>query len=433
MTCRSAFNLASYTSHKAKDHVKSHHKQDTTRSRKLTSSTRNQSMSVQLRWGLSPVRVNSWHLVLIMCKQGRVSVMFRHQLGTVAFQMWSDKEETESGESDSRLQKSSLFREVSLVFSLSRPLLVLVVVSSRFFHHLLALLIISSWYRLHVLVLSIHSSSPSAVFLIPEITAWCEWPPHALYCSSIWSFRYCSDFLPTLSLFSFLALLLFAHCITWTDLLIFIPPFFLFPISLYFCSVFCTISSTLFSNATIKVFLFYYIFNFKSYILSLEWSFFIALLSLSCGYYHFFSHSEGKNGSFFLCKVYFPQVAFSGLFGLLFGRELISLLVVPGNHRWRFNSPNAQRVTSGKQGREHVDQGQGIVLKNALSWGNRLKIMGKLFSLPKNQNQNPQPHKERLRTHQTHHPAIRCYRFNIKENLTWMSAPKVYICTNIPF
>lgn len=194
-------------------------------------------MSVQLRWGLSPVRVNSRHLVLTMCKQGRVSVMFRHQLGTVAFQMWSDKKETESGESDSLLQKSSLFREVSSVFSLSRPLLVLVVVSSRFFHHLLDLLIIGSWYRLHVLALSILSSSPSAVFLIPDITAWCEWPPRALYCSSIWSFRYCSDFLPMSSLFSFLALLLFVHCIAWTDLLNFIPPFFLFPISIFLLCV----------------------------------------------------------------------------------------------------------------------------------------------------------------------------------------------------
>lgn len=51
--------------------------------------------------------------------------MFRDQSGATAFQMWSDKEESESGESDSLLWKSSLFRGVLSVFSLPRPLPVL--------------------------------------------------------------------------------------------------------------------------------------------------------------------------------------------------------------------------------------------------------------------------------------------------------------------
>lgn len=40
--------------------------------------------------------------------------MFRDQLGAAAFQMWSDKEESESEESDSLLQKSSFQSLTSL-------------------------------------------------------------------------------------------------------------------------------------------------------------------------------------------------------------------------------------------------------------------------------------------------------------------------------
>lgn len=79
-TCRSAFNLASYTSHKAQDHIKSHNKQDPTRSKKLTNSTRSPSMSTLLRWGLCQVKVSSHPVQLIMFKPWRISVMFQHQL-----------------------------------------------------------------------------------------------------------------------------------------------------------------------------------------------------------------------------------------------------------------------------------------------------------------------------------------------------------------
>lgn len=89
--------------------------------------------------------------------------MFRDQSGAAVFQIWSDKEKSESGESDSLLQKSSLFKE--FYQSLAFPSLF------WFFHQLLALPIISSWYHLHVLVLSVLSSSPLAVFLIPDSTA----------------------------------------------------------------------------------------------------------------------------------------------------------------------------------------------------------------------------------------------------------------------
>lgn len=148
-------------------------------------------------------------------------------------------------------------------------------VSSRCFHHLLALLTISSWCHLHVLVLSILSSSPLAVFLIPDITAWHEWPPHALYCSSIWFFRHCSNFLPNVIsvVVPSTPTICSLHLLDRPSNFYFSLPF-LLSISLYFCSVFCTISSTLFSNTIVRVFLFYYIFYFKSYILSMEWFFF---------------------------------------------------------------------------------------------------------------------------------------------------------------
>lgn len=43
--------------------------------------TRRRSAGTQLRWGLHPVQVSSWHLLLTMVKQWRICVMFRDRLG----------------------------------------------------------------------------------------------------------------------------------------------------------------------------------------------------------------------------------------------------------------------------------------------------------------------------------------------------------------
>ena len=82
--------------------------------------------------------------------------------------------------------------------------------------------------------------------------------------------KYFSHFLLTFSQALFLAILLFVHCTSWTDFKIFI----FFPVSLYFDSMFGTISSPSFFNTTVGFFpLFCSFFIPKSYMLLSEWSF----------------------------------------------------------------------------------------------------------------------------------------------------------------
>ena len=95
MTFHYALNLTSYTSHKVRHNAKSHYKQDTTRSKKLTNQMQSQSVSTQLSWRLCPVWVNSQHLLLLMFKQWRICYVQRsvrqslwQQLPFWCGQMW---------------------------------------------------------------------------------------------------------------------------------------------------------------------------------------------------------------------------------------------------------------------------------------------------------------------------------------------------------
>lgn len=72
--------LTPYVSHQAKHKTRLHNTQDT-RVKKLMNQTRRRSAGTQLRWGLHPVQVSSWHLLLTMVKQWRICVMFRDRLG----------------------------------------------------------------------------------------------------------------------------------------------------------------------------------------------------------------------------------------------------------------------------------------------------------------------------------------------------------------
>ena len=80
-------NLASYTAHRAEH--KTNHKTNkiADRCRKLKNQMWSQSVGAELIEGLRPVQVTSWHLLLIMFKQGRTSVLSGDQSGRVWWQL----------------------------------------------------------------------------------------------------------------------------------------------------------------------------------------------------------------------------------------------------------------------------------------------------------------------------------------------------------